>query len=62
MKTEDAIEHAGSAKALAELLGITPSAISQWGEEVPQPRVWQLMVLRPQWFPATESAEKAKAA
>jgi len=50
MKTEQAIEQAGSAKALAELLKITPSAISQWGDQVPESRVWQLRVLRPKWF------------
>lgn len=56
MKTEKATEHAGSQKALAELLGITPSAVSQWGDEVPESRVWQLRVLRPQWFEADEPA------
>lgn len=50
MKTEDAIQLAGSAKALAELLEITPSAISQWGADMPQSRVWQLRVIRPRWF------------
>lgn len=50
MKTEHAIQHAGTPKALADLLGITPSAISQWGDEVPQAREWQLRVLRPEWF------------
>lgn len=50
MKTEQAIEHAGSARALADLLGITPSAISQWGDEVPEARYWQLRVLHPEWF------------
>jgi transcriptional repressor of cell division inhibition gene dicB len=50
MKTEQAIHHAGSHKMLADLLGITPSAVSQWGEEVPQAREWQLKVLRPEWF------------
>ena len=50
MKTQHAIELAGNAKALAELLEITPSAISQWDEDVPEPRVWQLRVLRPKWF------------
>lgn len=50
MKTEQAIKQAGGAKQLAELLGITPSAISQWGEDVPESRVWQLRVLRPVWF------------
>jgi transcriptional repressor of cell division inhibition gene dicB len=57
MKTDQAIQHAGGAKALAELLGITPSAISQWGDDIPEPREWQLRVLRPAWF--DESAPKA---
>lgn len=42
MKTQQAIKHAGNAKALADLLGITPSAISQWGDEVPPGRQIQL--------------------
>lgn len=50
MKTETAIKNAGGPKALADLLGITQSAISQWGDEVPQAREWQLKVLRPDWF------------
>lgn len=50
MKTETAIDKAGTPKALAELLGITQSAISQWGDELPQAREWQLKVLRPEWF------------
>jgi hypothetical protein len=50
MKTDQAISKAGNAAALAKLLEITPSAISQWGEDVPQNRVWQLKVLKPEWF------------
>lgn len=50
MKTQDAIRLAGGATALADLLGITVSAVSQWGDDVPQAREWQLRVLRPQWF------------
>lgn len=50
MKTSKAIELAGSAKALAELLGVTVSAVSQWKENLPQARVWQLQTLRPHWF------------
>lgn len=50
MKTTDAINLAGSASALAELLGITGGAISQWGDEVPEARVWQLRVIKPKWF------------
>jgi DNA-binding transcriptional regulator YdaS (Cro superfamily) len=51
MKTEQAIQLAGgTAKDLADLLGITPSAISQWGDELPRARVWQLRAIRPKWF------------
>lgn len=61
MKTEKAIEHAGSPKALADLLGITPSAVSQWGDDVPQAREWQLKVLRPEWFSDSGEAAQQKA-
>ena len=50
MKTKDAIELAGSAAVLSEMLEITPSAISQWGEDVPDARIWQLKVICPKWF------------
>ena len=58
MKTEQAIKLADGAKALAELLGITPSAISQWGADVPQAREWQLRLLKPEWFRPAESKKK----
>lgn len=57
MKTQHAIDLAGSPKELADLLGITQSAISQWGESLPQAREWQLKLLKPEWF--TEASEKA---
>lgn len=50
MKTDRAIELAGGTKPLADLLGITSSAISQWDEDIPESRKWQLRVLRPEWF------------
>jgi DNA-binding transcriptional regulator YdaS (Cro superfamily) len=50
MDKEKAIKLAGSASALAELLGITRAAVSQWGNDVPPARVWQLKALRPKWF------------
>lgn len=62
MNTQHAIKQAGSATALASLLGITPAAISQWGEQVPQQRQWQLRVLRPEWFEAAIPEPEAKAA
>lgn len=50
METEKAIQLAGSRKALAELLRISRPAISQWGDNIPKAREWQLRVLRPSWF------------
>jgi hypothetical protein len=50
MKTKDAIDHAGSATALSKILGVSLSAISQWGEDIPQARYYQLRVLKPRWF------------
>lgn len=51
MKKKQAIQLAGgTAKALADLLGLTESAVSQWGEDLPLLRVYQLRDLRPEWF------------
>lgn len=35
MRTEDAVSFFGTKKRIAELLGIQPTAISQWGETIP---------------------------
>jgi DNA-binding transcriptional regulator YdaS (Cro superfamily) len=50
METKRAIDLAGGGAALARLLGISSAAVSQWGAQVPEARVWQLRVLRPEWF------------
>lgn len=50
MKTKDAIDLAGSAAALARLLNITQGAVCQWGENVPDLRVYRLKELYPKWF------------
>lgn len=50
MKTADVIAKAGTASDLARVLGITPAAVSQWGETVPLLREYQLRELRPEWF------------
>jgi hypothetical protein len=50
METKNAIQLAGSSTALARLLGISISAVSQWGELVPDARVWQMKAMRPEWF------------
>lgn len=50
MTKEEAIKLAGSIKALAELLGITRPAIYQWKTGIPAMRMYQLKVLKPEWF------------
>lgn len=51
MKTCEAIKKSGGkASGLARLLGVTPGAVSQWGEDLPSARVWQLRAIRPEWF------------
>jgi hypothetical protein len=50
MEKEQAIKLAGSVRKLAEMLGISRAAISQWNLFIPQARVWQLKALRPEWF------------
>ena len=47
MKTADAIKAAGSAKQIAEILDISQSAVSQWGDHVPELREYQLRERRP---------------
>jgi len=42
MKTSEAIKLFGSVKALADALEITVHAIYQWGESVPELRVYQI--------------------
>jgi transcriptional regulator with XRE-family HTH domain len=49
MNKEKFIALAGSQNELAKLLGISQAAVSQW-KTVPQARVWQLKLLRPDWF------------
>jgi predicted transcriptional regulator len=40
---------AGSQSDLAKLLGISQAAVSQW-VKVPQARIWQMKLLKPEWF------------
>lgn len=42
MKTKDAILHFGSKSQLAKNLGVTKGAISQWPDDVPQLRAYQI--------------------
>ena len=49
METQKAIKLAGSAIKLAKLLGITKGAVWQW-KKIPKIRLFQLQVLKPEWF------------
>lgn len=42
MKTKQAADFFGSKKKLAAALGISPSAVTMWGEEVPELRQYQI--------------------
>jgi hypothetical protein len=49
MTKTEAIDKAGSQAKLARLLGVHRSAICQW-KTIPQGRLFQLMLLKPEWF------------
>jgi predicted transcriptional regulator len=49
MDKQKFIALAGSQSNLAKLLGISQAAISQW-VKVPQARIWQIKLLKPEWF------------
>jgi hypothetical protein len=49
MNKEKFIALAGSQEKLAELLEISQAAVSQW-KAVPIARIWQLKLLKPEWF------------
>lgn len=45
MKTQEAAEFFGGKKKLAQALGISPSAVTMWGETVPEVRQYQIQVI-----------------
>jgi predicted transcriptional regulator len=49
MNKQELIKLAGTQIRLANLLGISQAAVSKW-IDVPKARIWQLRLLRPQWF------------
>lgn len=42
MKTKEAADFFGSKKKLAIALGISPSAVTMWGDDVPELRQYQI--------------------
>lgn len=53
MTKEKAIELAGSQAKLAKILGVDRRVVWNW-KKIPQGRIFQLMVLRPEWFEVIE--------
>ena len=49
MEKETAIRLAGSASKLARLLGVSRQSVFAW-KQLPEGRVWQLKVIKPDWF------------
>ncbi|MNJ10050.1 DNA-binding transcriptional regulator DicC [compost metagenome] len=45
MNIEDAVKYFGSKTKLADALGIRPSAVTQWGDEIPAIRQFQIQVI-----------------
>lgn len=54
MRTKEAIEHYRTAAELARVLGVMPSAISQWGEYPPIGRQYQIQALTKNKLKATQ--------
>jgi len=49
MDKQKAITLAGSQSELARILGITRAAVHNW-KMIPTGRLYQLMILKPEWF------------
>jgi transcriptional repressor of cell division inhibition gene dicB len=45
MTKEEAIRAFGTARALAEAIGVTEQAVSKWGDVVPELRVFQIKAI-----------------
>ena len=56
MQKTIAIEKAGGVSRLADILGVTRSAVSQWRGDLPPLQAYRLRDLRPDWFVADAAA------
>lgn len=54
MKTQEVAEFFGSKKKLADALGIKPSAVTMWGDSIPESRQFQIQVLSKGKFKAQQ--------
>lgn len=56
MDTQTAVKLAGSKAKLAELLGVSRPAVTQYKEKLPKKREIRLRVLKPEWFEELQNA------
>lgn len=54
MNTQEVAEYFGSKKKLADALGIKPSAVTMWGDSIPESRQFQIQVLSKGKFKALQ--------
>lgn len=59
MNTHEVAAHFGSKKKLADALGINPSAVTQWGETIPESRQYQIQILSKGKFKAVRKPAAA---
>lgn len=59
MKKQDLYELTGGPSAAARIFGITPSAVSQWPDPIPEARVFELKGRRPDLFADAVEATQA---
>lgn len=56
MKTQEVADFFGGKKRLAQALGVSPSAVSMWGETVPMSRQFQIQVISQGKFKAEQKS------
>lgn len=56
MKTQEVADFFGGKKKLAQALGVSPSAVSMWGETVPMSRQFQIQVISKGKFKAEQQS------
>lgn len=62
MKTQDAADFFGSRVKLAKVLGVSPAAVTGWGEYPPITRQYQIQVMSKNKLKATPEPETEPAA
>lgn len=62
MKKSEVLKKLGSAAATARALGISQPSVSDWGDDIPELRAYQLREKFPELFPPEKPAKNKKVA